>query len=392
MLALDNIKVLDLTTRAPGPFCSMTLSDMGAEVLMIEAPPGTGSLPTREDDGGEVGRAAIDPFRRNKRSIVLNLKDPDAQRIFHDLAKDADVVMEGFRPGAVKRLGVDYETIRAINPRLVYCSISGYGQNGPYEQLPGHDINYISFAGILGSMGTPEGQPVIPNNFIADFASGGLLGAFSILSALWARERTGRGQSIDLSLTDGSMYLMANIIKDYYAQDIVTEPGKMHLNGGFPDYYPYRCKDGKYLSVGALEQKFWDSLCNAIERPDMIPRRRTDPAGVLAELKDIFLQRTRDDWFDHFARVDTAVGKVYTVDELDADPQIKARDMLVPVPGPDGKAYPQVGIAPKLSDTPGKVRFVGAPAGAHTSEVLRELGRSDDDIARLTKQGAVIAR
>ena len=227
MLPFDNVKVIDLTTRAPGPFCSMALADMGANVVMVEAPAGVGSQGGPGPD--EVREAAFDPLRRNKRSIVLDLKQADARQVLYDLAAGADVFMEGFKPGTVERLGADYETLRGVNERLVYCSLSGYGQDGPYRAMPGHDVNYISFAGVLGSMGSPDGTPTIPNNVIADFAAGGLLGAFSIVTALWARERTGRGQYIDLSLTDGSLYLNPMVMKNFFMHGEVTRPGH-----GFP--------------------------------------------------------------------------------------------------------------------------------------------------------------
>ena len=389
MLPLDNIKVLDLTTRAPGPFCTMTLSDLGAEVLQVEAPPGTGSMGSPDESVDQVREAAFNALRRNKRSIVLNLKDDAARQILYDLVKDADVFMEQFRPGTVERLGVDYESLKRLNPRIVYCSISGYGQNGPYRLLPGHDINYISFAGVLGMMGSEDGQPAIPSNLIADFAGGGYLGAVSILSALWARERLGQGQYVDLSMTDGAMYLTAQAMGQYLGGGPAPRPSKERLNGGFPDYYAYKCRDGKYLSVGALEQKFWNSFCQALGRRDMIERRGTDPDGVLAELKEIFLEQDRDEWFELLAQSDTAVGKVYSLDELADDPQVKAREMVVEVPGPGGKSYPQIGVGPKLAETPGKARTAGVPPGANTREVLRELGLSEKTIDDLHGSRAV---
>ena len=282
MLPFDNIKVIDLTTRAPGPFCSMALADMGAEVVMVEAPSGVGSQGGPGPD--EVREAAFDPLRRNKRSIVLDLKDAGARQALYDLAAGADVFMEGFKPGTVKRLGADYETLCGVNERLVYCSLSGYGQDGPYRAMPGHDVNYISFAGVLGSMGSPDGTPVIPNNIIADFAAGGLLGAFSIVTALWARERTGRGQYIDLSLTDGSVYLNAMVMKNFFLNGEKNPPGQAPLNGASPDYRVYRCKDRRFLSVGSLEFKFWRTLCEALARPDWVERRRSEPAAVAAEM------------------------------------------------------------------------------------------------------------
>ncbi|MEE9286172.1 MAG: CaiB/BaiF CoA-transferase family protein [Dehalococcoidia bacterium] len=389
MLPLDDIKVLDLSTRAPGPFCSMALSDLGADVLLVEAPPGTGSLGRPSKDADPVRDAAYNPLRRNKRSIILNLKDRDARELLYRLARDADVVMEGFRPGVVDRLGIGYDTLKDINPRIVYCAISGYGQDGPYSQLPGHDVNYLSFAGVLGIIGSRDGQPVIPYNLIADFASGGLLSAMAILSALWVRQRTGQGQYIDMSLADGSLYLMTDVVGSYHATGVVPKPGAMRLNGGSPDYQAYRCKDGKYLSIGSLEPKFWVNTCTALGREDMVPRRETEPDAVLEELRQIFATRPRDEWFALLADKDVCVGKVNTVDELGSDPQVRARGMMVDVPGPDGRAIPQVGIAAHLRGTPGRIRWAGPAPGAQTREVLEGLGVAADEIERLRATGAV---
>ncbi len=389
MLPLDDIKILDLSTRAPGPFCSMALSDLGADVLLVEAPAGTGSLGPGLEGDAAVRSAALNPLRRNKRSIVLNLKDEEARALFYRLAEDTDVVMEGFRPGVSQRLGVDYDTLKGINQRIVYCSISGYGQDGPYSQLPGHDVNYLSFAGVLGVIGSRDGQPAIPYNLIADFASGGLLSAMSILSALWVRQRTGQGQYIDISLADGSMYLLADVVGSYYATGVVPRPGAMRLNGGSPDYQAYRCKDGKYLSIGSLEEKFWVNTCAALGREDMIERRNSEPDAVLAELREIFGARGRDEWFELLADKDTCVSKVNTVDELESDPQVQARGMMIDVPGPDGRPMPQVGIAANLRGTPGRVRSAGPAPGAQTREVLQHLGVAAEEIERLHASGAV---
>ena len=392
MLPLDNIRVVDLSARAPGPFCTMVLSDMGAQVLMVEAPPGADSRPPPEGAADPQREAAYNPLRRNKRSIVLDLKAPDARELFYRLAQDADVVVEGFRPGVVKRLGVDYETLKAQNPRLVYCSISGYGQTGPYRLLPGHDINYISFAGALGVIGSPDGTPAIPYNLVADFAAGGLLSAVSILTALWARERLGHGQYIDMAMTDGSLYLMAPVVGSYLSTGQVPEPGRMRLNGGGPDYQPYRCGDGKYLSVGSLEPRFWENLCTALGREDLVSARSTDAGkeAAIVALRELFLTRSRDEWFDLLSPKEIAVAKVYTVDEIPGDPQFQERGMLVEVPGPDGRPVPQVGVGPRLDATPGRIRHAGSPPGAQTREVLRELGLGEETISEMYRRGVVL--
>ncbi|MBI3743850.1 MAG: CoA transferase, partial [Chloroflexi bacterium] len=387
MLPLDNVKVLDLTALAPGPFCSMVLGDLGADVLLIEppqairpaGPPNPNPQPARDN--------ALDNLRRNKRSLVLNLKEQAAREVFYKLAKDADVVMEGFRPGVTKRMGVDYETLRGINKRIVYCSISGYGQDGPYRDLPGHDVNYISFAGVLGLIGSRDGQPSIPYNLIADFAGGGYLSALTILTALWARQRTGEGQYLDMSLMDGSMYLLADSVGRYYQTGEVPKRGQVRLNGGFPDYQAYRCKDDKYLTIGSLEYKFWVNTCKAVGREDLIETRQTQPEEGLAALRKIFATKTRDEWFDILSKQDICVGKVNTLDELERDPQVQARNMRVELKGPDGLRVHEVGIAAHLRGTPGAIRTPGHSPGADTVAVLKSLGYTQVQIDTMLKSG-----
>src|SRR3990170_5987445 len=261
MMALEGIRVLDLTRLAPGPYCTMLLGDLGADVIVVEEPPGVG----RRFDAGMSERAtAFNALGRNKRSIGLNLKDERAREVFYRLAEKADVVLEGFRPGVVKRLGVDYETVSARNPRIVYCSLSGYGQTGPYAGLVGHDINYIGLGGALGAIGWPGTPPAIPLNVIADFAGGGLYAAFAILAAVIARQTTGRGQWVDMAMSDGVTSLLTFIAQQHFGAGHVVKPGVDLLNGGSPAYCVYETADGKWLSIGCLEPWFWSELCQAL--------------------------------------------------------------------------------------------------------------------------------
>src|SRR3972149_1834038 len=252
MMPLDGIRVLDLTRLAPGPFCTMLLGDLGADVCVVEEPPGVG----RRFDAGTSERAqAYNALARNKRSVGLNLKEARAQEAFLRMAEKADVVLEGVRPGGVKRRGVDYETVAARNPRIVYCSLSGYGQTGPYAGLVGHDINYISVGGALGLTGWPGQPPAIPMNIIADFARGG----------------PGRGQYVDVAMSDGVLYLLAQHVSGYFATGRAPQAGATVLNGSAPHYNVYQCKDGGWISLGSLEQHFWANLCRAMGREDFIP-------------------------------------------------------------------------------------------------------------------------
>ena len=394
-MALQGIKVVDLSRMAPGPFCTMVLGDLGADVIRVEEP-GGGRM-ARERSGGvdeDAARrnAAFNALNRNKRSIALNLKDETAQKVLRQLVRDADVFVEGFRPGVVSRLGCDYETLSNINPRLVYCSLSGYGQDGPYSGLVGHDINYISVGGALGVIGERGGAPVIPYNIIADFAGGGLHAATAVLAAIIARGHTGKGQYVDVAMSDGVAYMMASVMSVYFSDGVVAAPGAMSLNGAAPYYNVYKCRDGRYLSVGCIEPWFWAALCHALGRSDLIPIQfETERAEYIkGELRDIFITKDRDEWWETLPGIDNiAVAKVSSLDEVASDPQNLHREMVIEAGEVDGQTVKQVGIGPKLSDTPGSVRFTGATTGEHTDEVLAELGYSAEDVAGLRESGAV---
>ena len=393
--ALQGIKVVDLSRMAPGPFCTMVLGDLGADVIRVEEPGGGRMARERADEVDESEarrRAAFNALNRNKRSIALNLKDDAARRVLRELVADADVFVEGFRPGVVSRLGCDYETLSELNPRLVYCSLSGYGQDGPYSGLVGHDINYISVGGALGVIGPSGGAPVIPYNIIADFAGGGLHAATAILAAIIARGHTGRGQYVDVAMSDGVAYMMASMLSGYFSDGVVPSPGMMSLNGAAPYYNVYECRDGRYLSVGCIEPWFWAALCRALGREDLIPIQfDADRAEYIkGELRDIFLTKAREDWWRTLSAIDNiAVAKVSGLDEAASDPQNLHRGMVIEVGDIDGQPVKQVGIGPKLSDTPGSVRFTGATVGQHTDEALSELGYSQERISELRKSGAV---
>jgi alpha-methylacyl-CoA racemase len=388
MMALQGIRVIDLSRLAPGPFCTMLLADYGADVIVVEAPPRATRI--AEEEPSPQARA-FNPLGRNKRSICLNLKDERARQVFYRLVEGADVVVEGFRPGVVKRLGVDYETLQALNPRLIYCSLSGYGQYGPYADIVGHDINYISVGGALGLTGWPGQPPAIPMNIIADFAGGGLYAAFAICLALLARERTGRGQYIDVAMSDGVTTLLSWIAARYWAQGYVPLPGQDTLNGAAPFYNVYQCADGRYLSIGCLEPYFWEALCRALGLEEFIPHQwnRERYPEMMETLRRRFREKPRDQWFQELRQYDICVAPVYTLDEVFRDPHVLARGMVVEVDDPEVGKVRQVGIGAKLSDTPGSVRHTQPRRGQHTEEVLRELGLSPEEIAALRQEGAI---
>jgi crotonobetainyl-CoA:carnitine CoA-transferase CaiB-like acyl-CoA transferase len=395
MLPLEGIKVLDLSRLAPGPYCTMLLGDLGADVLLVEQA-GEGAErrrnPTRAANAGDAERSqAFNALGRNKRSLGLNLKSDDARQVFYQLARDADVVVEGFRPGVVKRLGVDYETLAALNPRIVYLSLSGFGQTGPYAPLVGHDINYIAIGGALGVTGRPGGPPAIPMNLLADFAGGGLFAAFAIVVALRARDLSGRGQYIDMAMSDGVLSLLTAAAGGVLAGGPPPLPGQSLLNGAAPHYNVYECADGGWFSLGSLEPWFWENLCRAMGREDFIPHEYNAEKypEIFEHFRAQFRTKTRRQWFEYLSQWDICAAPVLRLDEALNDPHNRARQMVVDVQHPRVGAVQQVGIAPKFSETPGQVRSTAPLPGQHTDEVLRSLGYDDGRIQALRDAGAV---
>lgn len=379
MMPLEGIRILDLTRLAPGPFCTMLLADLGADVVVVEEPPGVGR---RFDAMTSERSQAFNALGRNKRSVGLNLKEPRAQEAFLRLAEKADVIVEGFRPGVVKRLGVDYDTASKRNSRIVYCSLSGYGQTGPYAGLVGHDINYISVGGALGMIGWPGQPPAIPLNVIADFAGGGLYAAFAILAAVIARGETGRGQYVDMAMSDGVTSLLTFVGNQYFGGGHVPRPGADFLNGGVPAYTIYETADGKWLSIGCLEPWFWQELCKALGCEEYIPHQsnREKFPEMFEFLRRRFREKTRDEWFAELRQRDICVAPVYGFDEVFTDPHVISRGMVAEVQHPEFGTVRQVGIGPKFSETPGAVRTTAPKRGAHTDDLLREAGYAQAEV------------
>lgn len=397
MSALEGIKVLDLSRLAPGPFCTMLLSDFGADVLLVEAPRhlvsrgAAAEEPDEQAVEAEARELRHDALRRNKRSIVINLREDAGKEIFYRLCEDADVVLEGFRPGVVERLGVDYETVSRINPRIVYCSLSGYGQDGPYRLMVGHDINYIAMAGALGAIGRPGQKPSIPLNILADYAGGGTMAAFSVATALMARERSGRGQYIDLAMSDGVLYLLAAAVSRMLAGGEPPRPGASSYSGLNPHYDVYETADGGYISLGTQEAHFWENLCDVVGREDFKPlQHETDRHPEIREhLAATFRQRTRDEWFEQLKETELCIAPVYSLDEALEDPHNRHRGMLSSVAGPGGEEIAQIGVGPKLSETPGRPRTAGPSSGDQTDDVLASLGYEAERVAELRAAGVI---
>ena len=395
---LDGVTVLDLSALAPGPYCSMLLADMGAEVIVVEP---AGRPQGRRDLGGKVDpnelrrRYSGYALGRGKRSLALNLKEDEGREIFLRLAERSDVVLEGFRPGVVTRLGVDWDAVRARNPGAIYCSLSGFGQTGPYAADVGHDINYAAIGGALGMIGDREtgGRPAIPVNIIADFAGGGLMAAFAIVCALQARERTGAGQYIDLGMSDGVLSLITSALAGYEGAGADMRPARHVLNGGEPHYQVYETKDGRWFSVGSMEPYFYANLCRELGLEEFLEDQGTEDAARREEMREAFAAafrtRTADQWHERLNAVDVCAKPVLSLEETLNDRHNLARGMVVEVATPEGGTMRQAGVAAKLSATPGRVRG-GAPSrGQDTDALLASLGFSDAAAAALRERGVV---
>jgi len=401
MQVLEDLTVLDLSNLVPGALCTMILADMGAEVIKIEPPKPFPIADIGYSPDGEERRreASFWTLNRNKKSLAINLKAAEGKKVIYRLAEKADVLIEGYRPGVVERLGVDYKTISKINPNIIYCSLSGYGQDGPYRLYSGHDVNYISMTGALGAIGPADGPPSIPLNLIGDFGGASLYGTISILLAYLARQKTGKGQYIDHAYLDGALHMMTWFTQRYFYNGTVLKRGGSHLNGSFPYYGAYETKDGKYLSIGCVEPKFWENLMNALGNEEYTPlcwsaedtyREPTEKQmEITAYLKKVFLTKTRDEWFDLLAPKDVPVGKVYSIDEVLSDPQILHRELVLEIDDPRVGKVKQVGIVPKLSETPGKIRWLAPILGEHTEEILLSHGYDRGEIDQLRKDGVI---
>jgi crotonobetainyl-CoA:carnitine CoA-transferase CaiB-like acyl-CoA transferase len=387
---LAGLRVLDLTRLLPGPVCTLYLADLGADVVKIEDA-GAGDyarhLGTRPGTVSAFYRAV----NRNKRSAALNLKGRHGRDAFLALAKNADVIVESFRPGVVANLAVDYATIAATNPRVVYASISGYGQTGPRALAAGHDINYLGYAGVVEQTGTRGGPPGLSNLQVADLLGGAASAAIAILAALVGAQRTGRGRHVDVAMAD------AALAHNIFALHALTQWGRTLprgedlLTGGVPCYGVYGTQDGRWLAVGALEDKFWQALCVAIERPDLAPLAFAlgdEGMRVRRALETVFAAAPLAHWIERFANVDCCVTPVNTLDEALVDPQFVARGMIVERPDGSRQYAPPF----KLSGHEFAVTREAPAQGEHTAEVLREAGYDDAAIAALAADGVIVTK
>jgi crotonobetainyl-CoA:carnitine CoA-transferase CaiB-like acyl-CoA transferase len=378
--ALEGLKVLDLTRNAPGPFCCMALADFGADVIQIADPGYFGAQTTTGDPYTDLRGTKHDALSRNKRSLGLNLKTEDGQRIFHALARTADVVVVEWRPGVAERLNVGFSVLSQLNRKLIYCAISGYGQNGPKSRLAGHDLNYLAWSGVLSLMTDRTGRPIVPPNIIADFGAG-LLAAFAILAAVMARSRTGEGQFIDASLSAGARYLTTDFASLVLANLDRPRGGKWTVTGGLPFYDIYETKDGRHVTIAAFESRFFRHLCKRLGCAEFCDaqwqRDRYD--AMRQAFATAFQRRTEAEWLDYLKDDDVCVAPVVAF----ADATWESRRSN----GIEGQVI--LDGPPLLSATPAQLRSAPALPFAHSDTILGEMGCSREEIDRLRSTGAI---
>jgi crotonobetainyl-CoA:carnitine CoA-transferase CaiB-like acyl-CoA transferase len=381
---LDGVRILDVTRLLPGNYCTLVLADLGADVVKIEEP-GRGDYirwaPPMVEGEGAAHRA----LNRGKRSVTVDLKSTDGPAVLRRFARTADALVESFRPGVMAGLGLGHDSLAEENPRLVYCAITGYGQEGPYRDRAGHDIDYLAYAGILDATGSSDGPPILPSVQIGDFG-GGMAAAIGLLAGLRQAAANGEGRFVDVSMLDVAVSWTSVLMSWYLATGEVPGRGAMPLTGGLACYRTYRCADGRFVAVGALEPQFWRTLCEKLEVPELVeehlaPADRQEFAA--RRLGAVFGSRPRDEWVTMLADLETCVAPVNDAAEAVDDPQVSHRGMVAEIddrpvgPGPAIKA----GGPPALRPAP--------TLGEHTGEVLSEAGYTTDEIAALRRQGAV---
>ena len=375
-LPLDGVKILDLARLGPGPHASLILGDFGADIIKVEPPSRGGKELTMPD-----------VLRRNTRSIRLNLKKPEGREVFEKLVKEVDVIVEGFRPGVAKKLGMDYDSLVKIKQDIIAVSLSGLGQKGPYAQVPAHDLNYQSLAGVPHMTGDLNGPPKIPGNAIADDA-GGISAALSIMIAMFHKERTGEGQYVDFAMVDTLLNMMLLPLNEVQESGVSLQRGETTLSGKYAYYNIYECKDGKYVSLGTFEPWFWRELCGLLGVPEIgevqHPETEEEREAQKATLREIFLTKDRDIWVEELMFKDTCVSPVLALDEVMQDRHHRERGAILS--GKDiGEGFiDQVGIIYNMSKTPGRIRRQAPKTGADTADVLKEIGY-DGDINNLVE-------
>ncbi len=385
MGSLTGLKMLDLSRLLPGAYCSLLLADLGMEVLKVEDLE-QGDYMRKLGSIRKKESVQFLALNRNKKSMTLNLKAEEGREVFYRLIKTYDIVLESFRPGVVDHLGIGYEELKKRNPRVIFCSLSGYGQDGPYRERSGHDINYISLGGILELTGRRNEPPTVPVVQIADIGGGGMMAAFALLAAIIHREKIGEGQFLDVSMLDGVIsWISAQAVK-YFMDSELPKRGETLLSGRYACYQVYSTKDRKNISLGALERKFWKNFCEAVGRPDLVEKQFVEGEGqirLIEEVGKIFETRTQKEWADFLKNADTCCEPVLTLEEVFHHPQVLHRQMMQEVEHPvEGKTQ-QIRSPVKSSRFPFEIRSAAPLWGEHTHDVLREIGYSDGSIKHL---------
>ena len=388
---LSGIRVVDFTRLYPGPLATMMLGDMGADVIKIEdvSSPDYMRFYPPYVEGESAGYPAVN---RSKRSLAMDLKSETGKKIFFALLPSTDLVIEPFRPGLIDKMGFGYQKACEVKPDIIYVSLTGYGQTGPYASHAGHDINFIGYSGILSATGTRQTGPVIPGPQLGDIAGGAYMTVIASLAALAARTRTGRGQQVDVSMLDGLMPLMTLQMAHAEATLTAFAPDEAPLSGGLACYGVYRCSDGKFMALGILEEKFWKKFCNLADRPDWKERflvHGAEAQTLRHEIAALFLTKTREEWAAIGQKADICLTPVLGVDEVDKDPHLRARAMIVEK-NQTGEKINGVGVPIKFSQTPAHPKNAAPALGADTASILGEIGYSTGQIAALQKDGVIL--
>lgn len=388
---LKDLRVLDLSRLLPGPFCTMVLADHGARILKIESP-GEGDYIRSWEPKVEDYSALFLAVNRNKKSLTLDLKTEAGKKIFFRLLREYDVVLESFRPGVMNRLGIDYLKAREVNEKIIYCSLTGYGQFGPEADKAGHDLNYLAESGVLHTSGCADGQPVVPGIQVADIGGGALYAVNAILMAYIAVQRGEAGAHLDISMTDGLVSMFSLLSAYFFAQGRDPGPNETTFNGGRADYQVYKTRDGQYMALGALEGKFWRNFCEAIDRPDLIARQQGDEKEqkqLKKELESIFAQQTRQEWQKLLAGRNTCCEPVASLGEVSANKHFNVRNMFYDLDLPAGGTIRQLNSAIMIDGQKRMDHRFPPGLGEHTEETLQRLGYSAAEIELFRQQKIV---